>query len=179
MPRASRTHPTPPMNHPAALAADKLFDQCDVRRLRRSGPGGQHRNKVETAICLHHRPSGVKAEASERRSQAENRSVALVRLRLNLALEIRGRPDSNIIASELWRSRLSGGRIAVSATHADFPTMLAEALDAIAAGEADVKRAADALGCTISQLVKFLKKEPRSLALVNRWRDDRGLHPLK
>jgi hypothetical protein len=105
--------------------------------------------------------------------------VALLRLRVNLALEVRSRSDPDIIASRLWRSRLSGGRIAVSPTHADFPTMLAEALDAIAAGEADVKRAADALGCTISQLVKFLKKEPRSLALVNRWRDDRGLHPLK
>ena len=179
MPGASRRHPTPLMNHPAALAAEKLLDQCDVRRLRRSGPGGQHRNKVETAVCLHHRPSGVKAEASERRSQAENRLMAIFRLRLNLALEIRSRPDPDITASRLWRSRLSGGRIAISPTHADFPTILAEALDTIAAAEADVKRAADALECTMSQLLKFLKREPRALGLVNGWRDDRGLHPLR
>ena len=178
MPGASGTHPTPLMKHPAAQDAEELLGQCDVRRLRRSGPGGQHRNKVETAVCLHHRPSGVKAEASERRSQAENRSMAVFRLRVNLALEVRSRPDPDPTASQLWRSRLSGGRIAVSATHADFPTILAEALDAIAP-DADAKRAADALGCTISQLVKFLKREPRALALVNRWRDDRGLHPLR
>ena len=172
-------HPTPLMKHPAAQDAEELLGQCNVRRLRRSGPGGQHRNKVETAVCLHHRPSGVKAEASERRSQAENRSMAVFRLRVNLALEVRSRPDSDPTASQLWRSRLSGGRIAVSATHADFPTILAEALDTIAAAEADVKRAADALECTMSQLLKFLKREPRALGLVNGWRDDRGLHPLR
>ncbi|HYW80276.1 MAG TPA: peptide chain release factor-like protein, partial [Thermoguttaceae bacterium] len=78
----------PPV-HPAALPADALFEQCDMRRLRRSGPGGQHRNKVETAVVLTHRPTGISAEANERRSQAQNRNVAIARLRMNLALGIR------------------------------------------------------------------------------------------
>ena len=38
------------MIHPAALPFDALLKECEVRRLRRSGPGGQHRNKVETAV---------------------------------------------------------------------------------------------------------------------------------
>jgi len=166
------------MKHPAALDDDTLLRQCDVRRLRRSGPGGQHRNKVETAVCLSHTSSGVKAEASERRNQAENRAVAIFRLRVNLALEVRGQDADGQVPSDLLRSRLQGGRISVSPRHADFPIILAEILDAIAP-EADVKRAAESLGCSFSQLVKFLKKEPRALALVNRWRADRQQHPLR
>lgn len=52
---------------------------------RASGPGGQHRNKVATAVRLTHLPSGVTVSASERRSQARNREVALRRLQAALA----------------------------------------------------------------------------------------------
>lgn len=65
--------------HPACLPAAELLAAHDETRTRRSGPGGQHRNKVETAVVLLHQPTGIKAEASERRSKAENRRVALRR----------------------------------------------------------------------------------------------------
>ncbi len=162
--------------HPAALDPERLAALCDTRRVRRSGPGGQHRNKVETGVVLCHRPTGVTAEATERRSQAENGRVALFRLRVKLALDVRTDPEATSTPSELWQSRTSGQRIDVSASHDDFPAILAEAIDVIAAHDADVKRAAAALDCTVSQLVKLLKKEPRAIALVNRWRRDRDLH---
>jgi len=168
----------PPI-HPAALPTDALFEQCDVRRLRRSGPGGQHRNKVETAVVLLHRPTGVSAEANERRSQAQNRKVAISRLRMNLALEVRTGRQPDDMPSTLWKSRCTGGRISVSLSHDDFPVVLAEALDRIAIEEADVKEAAETLQCTASQLIKLLKAEPRAMVLVNLWREQRDLHPLK
>ncbi len=170
---------SPPAVHPAAIAADALLSDCDVRRLRRRGPGGQHRNKVETAVVLEHRPTGVSAEANERRSQAENRAVALRRLRVNLALGIRLARDFDDPPSRLWQSRCRGGRIEINDHHADFPAMLAEALDAIAAADVDVKRAAESLGCSTSQLVRLLKKAQPALALVNHWRGKRELHPLR
>lgn len=163
--------------HPAALPLATLLDQCQMRRLRRSGPGGQHRNKVETAVQLVHRPSGVVAEANERRSQAENRKVALFRLRVNLALALRCPMSDEGGPSRLWRSRLRGRRIAVSAAHADFPSLLAEALDTLATYDADLRRAAARLQTTSSQLVRFIDREPRALALLNQWRVERGLRP--
>ncbi len=165
--------------HPAALPLATLLDQCQMRRLRRSGPGGQHRNKVETAVQLVHRPSGVVAEANERRSQAENRRVAAFRLRVNLALAARRPIVEASEPSALWRSRLRGKRIEVSASHDDFPAMLAEALDTLAACEADPRRAAERLETNASQLVKLVACEPRAMALLNQWRSERRLHPLR
>jgi hypothetical protein len=167
-------------HHPADLSADELLAECDVRFVRRSGPGGQHRNKVSTGAVLLHKPTGVKAEASERRSQAENRDVALSRLRIRLALEVRIGREPGSVPSALWRSRLSGGgRIAVSPTHEDFPALLAEAIDTLAACDFDPKPASEALGCSVSQLVKLLQKEPQAMTQVNRQRQQRGEHPLR
>lgn len=165
--------------HPAALPPHTLHEQCDVRRTRRSGPGGQHRNKVETAVVLLHRPTGITAQASERRSQAENLGVALRRLSINLALEVRMQRDSTESPSPLWQSRCRGGKLTISAAHEDFPAILAEALDAIAAHDMHLPDAAGQLGCTTSQLTKLLKAEPRALELVNRGRRERNLVPLR
>jgi hypothetical protein len=130
-------------------------------------------------VALLHKPSGVEAEASERRSQAENQTVALFRLRINLALEVRQPVETDVAPSSLWQSRLVGGKIGVSESHEDFPTILAEVLDILAAHQAEVKTAAGQLGCTASQLVKFLKQEHRAFLLVNQWRETRNLHRLQ
>jgi hypothetical protein len=166
------------MTHPAALEPDRLLADCEVRFTRRSGPGGQNRNKVETAAILTHRPTGLVAEANERRSQGENRKVALRRLRVLLALEVRGEGQVGG-PSDLWRSRCQGGRVVVSPEHDDFPALLAEALDVVAALDFDVKEAAGALRCSTSQLVRFLKDEPRALAMINDARRERGQHTLR
>ena len=166
-----------PSEHPAALSDSALLEQCELRRDRRGGPGGQRRNKVETAIVLVHTPTGLKTEAGERRSAEENRRVALARLRLELARKVRQPRDGG--PSPLWRSRCSGGRIRVSTGHADFPAVLAEALDTVAAQGFDLRSAADSLDCTPSQLRKLLQQDPPAWRLVQDARAAAGLPRLK
>ena len=163
--------------HPAGLTADQLADSCDIKRTRRGGPGGQHRNKVDSAIVVTHRDTGVTAQASERRSQHENREVALNRLRVNLAIEVR--MPRNAGPSKLWQSRCSSGRIGVSTKHDDFPSILAEALDQIFAHELQIAAAAETLGCSTSQLIKLTKQEPAAFTMLNDARKSNDMSLLR
>ena len=166
--------------HPAAFPDDQLLKQCEIGFGRTSGPGGQHRNKVETAVFIKHLPTGVEASASERRKQFENRVMALKRLRLKLATNIRNavHPQRHK-PSELWVSRRQGPQMSVNPQHRDYPALLAEAMDVIWARKFDVAGAAGVLGITMSQLAKLVRHEKHAFTLLNQGRTDRGLPALK
>jgi len=164
--------------HPAVVLPDDLLRQCDETRTRRGGPGGQHRNKVETAVVLVHRPTGLSAEGSERRSQAENRRVALWRLRMTLALSHREPPD-DAGPSQLWQSRLRGRQLTIAADHDDYPAVVAEAIDRLETVGYEMRPAAEALGVSMSQLVKLFRVQPAAWVAINRLRREVGLPPLK
>ncbi len=165
--------------HPSRLPESLLLEQCLVRRTRHTGPGGQHRNKVETAIEIVHTPTGITTFAAERRSQEANRQVAVFRMRLLLAIRLRAIESAEVIPSKLWSSRCRNQRISCSETHEDFPTLLAEALDAVDAKEYDVRRAAAALGCSTTQLVRFIARNSEAWTSVNAERVSRGLNRLQ
>ena len=163
--------------HPAFIPVEELIKQCKFTRTRRGGPGGQHRNKVETGVFLCHRASRIEAAATEKRNQAENRSIAIVRLRRNLAVQLR-LPAEQRDVSERWVKRLKGTRIECSAAHAEFPALLAEALDFLAAERWEYPKAAARLRCSGTQLLKFIKKEPAAWEVFNQGRVAAGLPRL-
>ena len=172
--------------HPATLPSDSLMRECEVRHTKGSGPGGQHRNKVQTAIVVTHTPTSLTGSASESRSQQANLSRAIFRLRVRLALRCRTTPtpsdDEAGAASEpapsaLWASRTRSGKVAVNGNHDDFPAILSEALDRI--WQTDVREAAEALGVSSSQMVKLLAKEPAALTQVNALRASLGAPALR
>lgn len=84
-----------------------------VEFYRGSGPGGQHRNVTDSAVRIRHLPTGIVAQASESRSQLQNREVAMERLRV--ALEKRERKVKKRIATRVPKrakeDRLSAKKI--------------------------------------------------------------------
>ena len=164
--------------HPSSLDDDTILSQCVFDRQKTGGPGGQHRNKVETAVVLTHTPTGIHAKAAERRSVVENKRVALFRLRVRIAVEFRTRVPLGDPRSALWKSRVKDGKIALNPEHRDFPAMLAEAMDVLAASNWEPKDAGLRLEVTPSQLIKLLKDEPTAMVRLNEERAKRGLHGL-
>jgi len=68
--------------------ADKLdgtnAKDFKLETFKGSGPGGQHRNKRETAVRITHIATGITAEATDRRSQSQNRMAAFRKLAIKL-----------------------------------------------------------------------------------------------
>lgn len=81
-----------------------LAGEIEVHTHRAGGPGGQKRNKIESAVRIRHVPSGVMAVATESRSQARNREVAMERLIAKLRARNR-RPKRRIPTRRTRASR--------------------------------------------------------------------------
>ena len=163
--------------HPSTKAIESLLRECLQRQVRRGGPGGQRRNKVETGVVITHQPSGITAEASERRHLRDNLPLAIRRLRLALAVSVRVRAGAG--PSSLWCSRCRGGRLVVSESHWDFPALVAEALDVLGGFDWSVLAAAESLGCSSSQLVRLLRRWRPALELLNGHREQLGERRLR
>lgn len=179
--------------HPCCLNEADFLSQCEFTFLRRGGPGGQHRNKVSSAVVVCHQATSIVAESNERRDQHQNRRVAIARLRIQLAWlvrgyefsanvkpesERRGSPESGSV-SELWSQRMLDARGVISADHWDFATILAEALDVFFQQEMEVSSAASLKQITSAQFVKLLRIDRNTLAWVNQQRQKSGFPQLK
>ncbi len=143
------------------MSDSDLLHACREERYKASGPGGQRRNKVTTAVRLRHEPTGVQVQAEEGRGLEENRRRAVRRMRERIAIEVRAPFDlaSVNLPLEFGKYVSPDGRLAVNSKNADYPLVVATVLDALAAAQGSYAAAAGALGVTTSQLMKVLESD--------------------
>jgi hypothetical protein len=156
-----------------------LLAECEVDAYRSSGPGGQHRNKVESAVRLRHRPTGLSVIAEESRSQAENRARALRRLRKALALRVRHPIQPEGVPEAVRACVGRDGRLRVGRRDARYLPACAAVLDVLQALGGSVSATAGRLGVTTGNLSSFLTADEDLLAEANRIRAAFGLKPLR
>jgi len=157
-----------------------LLAQCRVDVYRASGPGGQKRNKIESAVRLRHEPTGLMAIGEESRSQHENKAKALKRLRRSIALHVRRtvelehyRPSALLAGCITSADKLHVGR-----RDARFLPAVQEVLDVLHACGVQVSTAAKHLGVSTANLSGFLRDEPAVWRRVNEMRVAAGLKGL-
>lgn len=149
---------------------------CRWENFRGAGPGGQKKNKTSSAVRVTHVPTGMSATASESRSQAENKAAALRRLRHSMTLELR----ENVYLDRFelpadWDVR----KLRTSPKSDQYLAVMGYVLDVLSACRWVVSHAAERLGTTTAQLVRFLQNDEKLLDHVNRKRAEVALGPLR
>ena len=177
------THPSQPSDRTRWLTAKPrdLLGECDVHTYRASGPGGQKRNKTDSAVRLRHRPTDLTVVGTESRSQHENRARAVRRLRMAIALGVRESPESE---AEGWPAPLGhyvgpDGHLRISPRNADYPHVVARVLDVLHAARGRVGEAARTLGTTTGQLARLITTDPKLLSAANQLRALHDRAPLR
>jgi hypothetical protein len=162
---------------------DALLAQCEIDRYRASGPGGQHRNKTDSAVRLRHRATGVSAIGEDSRSQLENKTAALRRLRAAIALQVREpvaldgfHPSPRLAAFVAAGTAPLGARTRLTG---EYWAAYAELLDLLVAGELEIAATAQRLGITTGALSKLLLHDEHVGRAVNDLRRARKMRPLR
>lgn len=160
-----------------------LRAQCDVHIYKSSGPGGQHRNKVSSAVRLKHRPTGVTAHGDESRSQHDNRRMATRRLRMKIACQCRRPADPTaelppLVAECIFTPRGRGAgklkRMAVGRKDHRFWPVAAFLLDLLNTLEGKMSDTAAILGISTGNLARLLKSDRHLLAATQNIRKNHG-----
>ena len=91
-----------------ATDLETLYDEVQVEYYRSRGPGGQRKNKKDTAVRLKHLPSGLTVTATESRYQAVNKRRAFQRLQEKLKQlnkPVKMRIPTLVPLGEVWKRK--------------------------------------------------------------------------
>jgi len=165
-----------------------LLRDCSIEAHRTSGPGGQHRNKVSTAIRLRHKASGIVGQSDRTRSHHQNRKSALANLRMHIACGRREAcdPAEPDIPPEIAGCFTAAGgkstpprRLKLTPGSRLFWPTAAVVLDVLAAADGQLSTAAAALGISTGNLSAFLRSQGNLLAATQAIRASCGQKPLR
>jgi len=138
------------------LSDSDLLKECEVSAYKGSGPGGQHRNKTNSGVKL--KISGsLETYSCDDRSAHVNKLLALKKLRLKIALQIREKPAPQIPFP------FPGANGKISQDNALYPQFIADVLDRIHFCQGDLSEAAKIWGLSKSALNKIILQDKKVL----------------
>jgi len=161
------------------MPPEDLLRLTERQNFQSSGPGGQKRNRVRSAVRLKLPALELISECGEFREADRNLKKALRGLRLKLALAAAENVETESREEyDFAPARRPAFRVRVNPEHDDFPEFAFRALGALRYFRGDQKAAAAVLEVSPSALVRFLKIDKRVFARANDCRTRLGLPPL-
>jgi hypothetical protein len=169
----------------------ELIKDCRVDRYKSSGPGGQHKNKVETAIRVVHKPSGLSACGQQTRSQLRNKTLALRNLRMHIACSYRQPQDLTklTIPDEIAEylqppaasapQRSNKRKLSLASGNWYFWPVVAIVLDVFDSSQGQLSTASTALGISTANLAAFLRSDRHLLQAAQAIRTAHNHTPLR
>jgi hypothetical protein len=161
------------------LSDAELLKLCKVSAYKGSGPGGQHRNKTSSGVSLELRIENresrinLNAYSCDDRSSHVNKLLALKKLRLKIALQIREEH------AEQAPFDFPGSSGKISLDNKLYPEFIADILDRINAANGDLGEAAKMWGLSKSALNKIILQDKKVLEAFQKIRSAASPMPSK
>ena len=156
--------PNSPRTTLLQLSDTDLLKLCEVSAYKGSGPGGQHRNKTNSGVKLKLKEANIESYSCDDRSAHINKLLALKKLRMKIALQIREEPALNVPFS------FPGSNGKISQDNALYPQFIADVLDRID----DLGEAAKAWGLSKSALNKIMLQDKKVMEAFQKHRQSQA-----
>ena len=135
-----------------------LLKLCEISAYKGSGPGGQHKNKTNSGVKLKLKENSqpvIESYSCDDRSSHINKLLALKKLRLKIALQIREEPAAQIPFP------FPGSDGKISPDNNLYPQFIADILDRINFCKGDLGEAAKVWGLSKSALNKIILQDKK------------------
>ncbi|MCM8543528.1 MAG: peptide chain release factor-like protein [Lentisphaeraceae bacterium] len=149
------------------MSDEELLHHCRTDHFISTGNGGQKRNKTSSAVRLTLKDSPISASASDDRQQSVNKTHALRKLRIAIALEMRQEPEP-------WQGQLN-----MNSKNQHYANFVACLVDQLFSNTWQVSETAKSFEISTGQLIKIIAKDDTLWQFVNRERQKAGYKVLK
>jgi len=143
----------------------KLFTYCVMENFQASGPGGQKRNRKFSAVRITHKSTNLSVISTETRSRSNNLRIALKKLRIKLAIEIRG-------------PNISLNRLKIALSNPMYPLWVALLFDTLWKYKFRISETAESLNTSTGKLIKLIARDSNIWKTINYNRENFELKKL-